>query len=249
MITGKKTFGAGRFFGINNITAPTPCRALVPQDMSIDFKRNTKELHGENAFSVAVAGGEMSVTGKVTMGASQARMFGELLFADTISTGKITEQDKESGTVPASVSYVVTVTNSATWTVDLGVFDADLGTIMQRVAPGSEATGKYSVAAGAYTFAAADASKNVKISYLYTTASVGQTISMTNSLMGPAGAFTSVMAFLYGIEQDVLTLSNCISSDMGIATKGGDFAKPTFAFMAATDANDILGTFAFAQAA
>jgi hypothetical protein len=112
-VNGKQTFGAGRFFGINNVSNPTPARAYVPQDMSIDFKQATKELYGEKKFAVAVAAGEMSVSGKVTMGAPNVRMLGDLLFQATSSTGQILEADKEAGTVPAS-PYQVTVANSST---------------------------------------------------------------------------------------------------------------------------------------
>ena len=87
------------------------------------------------------------------------------------------------------------------------------------------------------------------ISYVYTNSAVGETVTITNSLMGPAGAFTAIMAFLNGTQQDVLTLNNAIATDYGISTKQGDYAKPTFGFMAAADTNDNLGTFSFALAA
>jgi hypothetical protein len=246
--TGKKIFGAGRFFGINAVAAPTPMRAYVPQDQSIDFKLNTKSLSGENRLPVAVAAGDMSVTGKVTMGANSARLFGDLMFAVGNTTGTIIEQDYEAGTIPGSVAYTITVANSSTWTTDLGVVLASDGTVFTRVASGP-AAGQYSVAAGVYTFATADANKNMKISYLYTSSTSGEKLTITNSLMGPAGAFTGIMVFPYGVDQDVLTLNNCIPSDAAISTKQGDYAKPTFGFMASTDASDTLGTFAFAQAA
>jgi hypothetical protein len=246
-ITGKKIFGAGRFFGINNVANPTPLRAYVPQDQSIDFKVATKDLYGENKFPVAVAAGEMSVTGKVTMGAQNARIYADLLFNLASNTGSIVEADYEAGTVPGSVAYTITVANSATFTTDLGVVKASDGTVFLRVAS-SPAAGQYSVAAGVYTFAAADANANVKISYLYTISS-GEKLTMSNSLQGPAGAFTGIMMFPYANDQDVLTLNNCISTDAGISTKQGDYTKPAFGFMAATDSSDTLGTFAFAQAA
>lgn len=247
-ITGKKIFGAGRFFGINNVSNPTPMRAYVPQDQSIDFKLSTKSLVGENRLPVDVAAGDMSVTGKVTLGANSARLFSDLLFAIGSSSGQILEQEQEAGTIPGSTAYTVTVANSSTWTTDLGVTLAADGTVFTRVAS-APAAGQYSVAAGVYTFAAADANKNVKISYLYTQSSTGEKLTITNSLQGPAGAFTGVMVFPYGSDQDVLTLNKCIPSEGGISTKQGDYAKPTLGFMAATDSSDTLGTFSFAQAA
>lgn len=246
-VTGKKLFGAGRFFGINSVTSPTPMRALVVQDQSIDFKLSTKSLHGEERLPVAVAVGDLDVTGKVTMGANNARMFSDLVFGIGTTAGQINEADHEPGTVPAVSTYIITVANSATWTTDLGVTKPD-GTPMIRVASGPT-VGQYSVAAGVYTFAAADANANMLISYLYTVASTGEKMTISNTLQGPAGAFTGVMIFPYGAEQDVLTLNNCIPTDAGIATKQGDYAKPTFGFMASTDNNDILGTFSFAEAA
>ena len=247
-ITGKKIFGAGRFFGINNVSNPTPMRAYVPQDQSIDFKLNTKQLFGEKRLPIATASGDMSITGKVTLGANNARLFADMMFGIGGATGSILQQEAEAGTVPGSSSYIVTVANSATWTTDLGVTLASDGTVFTRVASAPSA-GQYSVSAGVYTFAAADANKNVKISYLYTDASNGEKMTITNTDQGPSGAFTAVMVFPYGADQDVLTLNYAIPSDAGISTKQGDYAKPSFSFMASTDASDTLGTFAFAQAA
>jgi hypothetical protein len=247
-VTGKKVFSPGRFFGINNVSNPTPVRAYVPQDMSVDFKQATKELFGEKKFSVAVAAGEMSITGKVTMGAQNARILADLLFNVAGVAGTIIQVDKEAGTIPGT-PYQITVANGATWTTDLGVMDASTGKVYTRVAS-SPATGQYSVATGGiYTFAAADTTNNVLISYLYTSASSGEKLTMSNQLQGPAGSFTSVMVFPYSTDQDVLTLNNAILTDSSIATKLGDFAKPTMGFMASTDSSDTLGTYAFAQAA
>ena len=230
------------------VTNPTPTRAYVPQDMSVDFKQSTKELFGEKKFSVAVAAGEMSITGKVTMGAQNARILADLLFNVSGSTGTIIEADKEAGAIPGSPAYTVTVSNSATWTTDLGVMKASDGTVFTRVAA-APAAGQYMVAAGVYTFAAADASTAVLISYLYTSNSIGEKLTLANAFQGPTGSFTAVMVFPYGSDQDVLTLNNAILQDHSIATKLGDFAKPTLGFMASTDASDVLGTYAFSQAA
>lgn len=249
VLSGKKTFGAGRFFGTNNVTAPTPARFGIPQDMSIDFKQAVKELYGENKFAQAVAAGEMSVTGKVAFGETNSRIFKDLLFSTTGAAGQVIQTDKEPGTVPASVSYIVTVVNSATFTTDLGVINADTGKTMTRVAS-APTTGQYSVTAGVYIFAAADASAHVLISYLSTQAGGnGETVTLSNTLQGPAGAFTSSMVFPYGAEQDVLTLNNCVANDTGLATKQGDYTKPTFGFMCAVDGSGNLGTFSFAEAA
>lgn len=245
-VTGKKVFSPGRFFGINNVTNPTPARAYVPQDMSVDFKQSTKELFGEKKFSVAVAAGELSVSGKVSMGAQNARMLADLLFNISANTGSIVEADKEAGAIPGT-PFQITVANGATWTTDLGVMNAATGEVYTRVAS-APATKQYTVSAGGvYLFATADTGVNVLISYLYTIAT-GQKLTMSNQLQGPAGSFTAVMVFPYASDQDVLTLNNAITTDHSIATKLGDYAKPTLGFMASTDAADVLGTYAFSQA-
>jgi len=244
-LTGKKLFGAGRFFGINGVTNPTPTRFQTMQDSSIDFKAATKSLFGENRLPVAVAVGEVTITGKVTLGANNSRMFADLLFSDAQSTGSILESDKEAWAIPTT-PYQVTVTNSATWTTDLGVTDTT-GKVYTRVAS-SPTTGQYSVAAGVYTFAAADTGLNVLVSYLYTSSTLGSKITVDNTVMGPAGSFQGVMVMPYGTEQDVFTFNNCITQGAAIANKNGDYAKPTFDFMCSTDSTDTLGTLSFAEA-
>lgn len=244
-LTGKKLFGAGRFFGINGVVNPTPTRFQTMQDLSIDFKSATKSLFGENRLPVAVAVGEVTVTGKVTMGANNSRMFADLVFSDAQVAGQVLEADKEAGVI-GSTPYQITVTNSGTWTTDLGVTKTD-GTTYLRVAS-SPITGQYSVAAGVYTFAAADTTFNMLISYLYTSSTTGEKIVVANTPMGPAGAFTGVMVMPYGTEQDVFTFNNCITQGAAIANKIGDFAKPTFDFMCSTDNTDVLGTLSFSEA-
>lgn len=245
-VSGKKLFGAGRFFGINSVSNPTPTRPQTVQDQSIDFKMATKSLFGEERLPVAIAVGEVTITGKVTMGANNSRLFADLVFAEAQAAGQINEADKEAWAIPAT-PYQVTVSNSAYFLTDLGVINKTTGQVFVCV-PSSPITGQYSVAAGVYTFAAADTATNVAISYLYTVASTGMEIVVTNSLMGPAGSFAGTMVMPYGAEQDVFTFNNCITQGAGISTKSGDYAKPTFDFMVSTDSSDTLGTMSFAEA-
>ncbi len=249
---GKKIFGAGRFFGINNITNPTPARFVLPQDMSIAFKRGVKSLFGENQLAADVSGGELEVSGKVTYGTSNARVIADLLFGAGSASGQTLEADNELGAISANQ---IQVANHATWIVDLGAVNTANGKRYQRVAPGSETAGaSYSVASGVYTFASGETGTAFKISYLYTNPSAGETVNLTNQPMGKVSDFTAVYVFPWknnsnAEEQDVLTLNSCIASDAEISTRQGDYAKPTFSFTAACDTNDTLGTFCFAEAA
>lgn len=244
---GVRAFGAGRFFGINNTSAsPTPARFITPQDMSLDIKRATKSLFGEKMLADEVAAGEMTVTGKCTMGGINARMFGDLIFGDGSTTGRTMEVDNEAGTIPSSSVYTVQTANHTTQTVDLGAKYATTGLPFVRVASGPT-IGQYSYSAGTYTFAAADEGVNVQISYLYTDATGGETIAMSNQLQGPTAGFTAVMCFLFGAVQNNISLTNAIASGASIGSKGGDFTKPTFDFECATDTTGSLGTMSFYQ--
>ena len=240
-----RIFGAGRPFALPNVSNPTPIRFGVPQDMSLDFKRTIKPLQGENIFPEDIAGGPMTITGKVTMGELSGNLFANL-FQASLATGTTAESDNEVGVVAAATPYKITVANSATWTVDLGVKNA-AGTYLTRVAAGSEAAGvSYSVSAGAYQFASGDAGITYYISYLYTEATSGHTLNLVNSVQGPTDSFTAVMAFLNGSYQNIITLDNCTTSDTQLATKEGDWGKPTYGFEAAVNNNGSLGSMAFA---
>ena len=252
-LTGKKIFGAGRFFGINNVTNPTPARFMIPQDMSVSFKRQTKSLFGENQFAEDIGSGELSCTGKVTMGATNARILADLVFGIGGTTGQVMQADNELGTLS---SHAYTVTNSAdTPITDLCVVNTTNGQRYTRVQAGSETAGKsYSFIAGIYTFNSAETGTTFKLSHLYTLSTQGETLTIANQPMGRVGGFTGVLVFPWtnpsnAVEQDVLTLNNCIASDTEITAKLGDYGKPTFSYEAAVDTSEMLGTFTFAEAA
>ena len=251
-LNGKKIFGAGRFFGINNVSNPTPARFAVPQDMSVTFKRGVKSLYGENQLAEDVSGGELDVTGKVSYGTSNARVIASLLFGAATTTGQTFEADNELGTI---ASHTITVFNATAWTTDLGVVNVTTGARYQCVTSGAETAGvSYSVAAGVYRFASGETGTAFKISYLYAITGAGETVALANQPQGKVSDFAAVYVFPWTnpgnvVEQDVLTLNSCIASDAEIATKTGDYAKPSFSFTAACDTNGNLGTFSFAEGA
>ena len=74
-------------------------------------------------------------------------------------------QTLENLSVPATGPYTVTISRAAQWNGDGGVSYASSGVVMARVT-GMPTIGQYSVAAGVYTFAAADAAAKVVINYL-----------------------------------------------------------------------------------
>jgi hypothetical protein len=180
-------------FGLGSVTlipagaTPTPVQIAVISDVSVDISFDIKELRGQFQFPVDVARG----TGKITGKAKNASIAGGLILAalgqGTQTTGTVVGVTGEAWTVPIS-PFSVTVANSATWTTDLGVINLFTGKIMQRVAS-SPTTGEYSVTAGVYTFAAADTTNQVAISYGYTSTS-GKTTTLNNAAMGAIAVAT-----------------------------------------------------------
>jgi hypothetical protein len=249
-LNGKPTFGAGRVFMTANLANPTPARALVPQSQSVDFKRKVESLFGERQLAVAVGSGQMEVTGKVEYSASQARIISDILFGVSGASGSYAEADKESGTVAATTPFIITVSNSATWLFDLGVFNAVSGAIYARVASGSEVVGKsYSVAAGVYTFAAGDEGVNMLISYAYTVTASGEQVTLSNELQGQTGAFQAVHVLPWGAAQDMFVFYNCTASSGGLSAKQSGFVNSMLEYTASTNSNDELGVASFAEAA
>ena len=139
--------------------------------------------------------------------------------------------------MPSATAYTVTVTNSANFVADQGVVYASSGLPLEQVAAGSEATGKYSVAAGVYTFDSTDASAAVLISYTYTDSTAGQTIAFGNPLQGVQPTFSLIVSRGYNQTGDRFKLHKCISSKLTLPTKMADFAISELDFEAFADAS------------
>ncbi len=242
-------FGSGSVWMTTSGSNKTPARLGVLQNVGVDFKSTAKPLFGQNQLPVTVARGTMSVMGKGEFAQMTARWYSDIFFGamSTATSGQIQAIDNESGTIPASSGpYTVTVTNSATWVTDLGVIFAATSIPLTRVASGPT-TGQYSVAAGVYTFAAADTLLGVKISYTWTTTG-GETLTIANQAMGIAPTFSTVLSVPYSGNKFTLTLNACVSEGISVNTSLEDFTKQPFSFAAFTDSSATLGTFSFAEA-
>lgn len=234
-------FGSGVMFGTPSTPLATPVRLGILQDISVDFSFSTKELYGQYQFPVAVGRGTAKVTGKAKFARIDAGALQKLFFNLSGSTGQIQTADAEAGTIPASVSYTVTVNHAAAFEGDLGVVYATTGQPLSKVAS-APATGQYSVnGSGVYTFAVGDASATVLISYTWTDTNGTQTI-ITNPVLGTATTF-QVDFFQNdpnGTQQWGLRLYSCLSNKLALATKLDDFTIPEFDFQAfANSANKV----------
>lgn len=244
----KIVFGSGTLWGVPSSAAATPAKLAALQSVSVDIAFGTKPLFGQHNFPLTVARGTGKISLKASSAAFQARAFNDLFFNGTMNAGKLAVALDEAGTVPAAAGpYTVVVSNSAQFASDLGVIDRATGSLMQRV-DAAPAVGQYSVAAGTYTFAAADTGKDVLISYQYNVAASGQTLIIAQQLIGAAPKFKAVLSTRYDGQQLDLQLNACVATKLSFATKQEDFAIPDFEFEAFADDAGEVGRWVFPDA-
>jgi hypothetical protein len=247
-------FGSGNMWAIPThtiagvaITYPTPVPFGAIQEGSVEISGNLKELYGQYRFPLDVAAGQSKITGKARGADINAALF-NLIFGSTPATGEVKVAFEEAGSIPAVAGpYTITVTNSATWATDLGVKFTATGIPLVRVSTGPT-TGQYSVAAGVYTFAAADTLLAVKISYTYTNVvAPGQVLTISNLLVGQTVNWKGVFNSQYKGKHLTLTLNRCVSSKITFGTKTEDYTIPEFDFAAMADDSNVVGTISFAH--
>ncbi len=123
------------------------------------------------------------------------------------------------------------------------------GLPLTKVAAGSTpAAGQYAVAAGVYTFAAADTGKAVLLTYTYTLAASGQRFAVTNQLLGTTPFFQAQFYTTFQGQAVSLKLNNATSSKLTFGTKLEDFVMPEFDFSCFADATGTVMTWSFAEA-
>lgn len=235
-------FGAGLMWGtpLQSATGaalanPTPLLFGTLQDVELDIKRELKSLYGSLQFPVKVAGGKGSITGK----AKAANIFGgmlETLVFGQAGTAGITDIVSDTQGVAIAASVTPTVPNAGTWASDLGVISSTTGLPYTRIAT-APATGQYSVAAGVYTFAAADVGKIVYINYRYTgTSTTARKGSITNLPMGQVPSFRCDLYMPYDGKYLVFTAPAAVSDGLKLTGKNDDFNVPEFSFQCFADA-------------
>lgn len=233
-------FGSGLLYGVpnaGNLAAnPTPYKFGILQEVNVDFKGDLKKLFGQKQFPVAKARGKIDVTCKGKIALLDPGLFNQLYFGQTQVAGMTILAADE----PQVCAGSVTVTNSATFVTDYGVINADTGQQFTKVTAAPNA-GEYSETSGVYTFNGSDSGANLFISYTYTDATRGTTITLNNQLMGYAPEFRAFLYNnfrnkLYGVE-----LNSCTIGNLTIPTKQEDFWISEIDFDAGVDASDTLG--------
>jgi hypothetical protein len=246
-------FGSGVLIGTQlNVSNPTPINFGLVQKVSVDTSVSVKELYGQYAFPVAVGSGTRKVSCKSTLARFSGQALGRLFYNQVPTVGSTISSFAEVHSVPGTGPYTVTVTNATHFVADQGVVYAATGLPLIAVASGPT-TGQYSLnpSTGVYTFAAADTGLGVLISYTYTASTTGESLPITNPLIGPTSTFT---ATLFATDpttnvQFSVTLNQCVASKFSFDTSIEDFAKPDFEFMAFANAAGNVMTFNFGDTA
>ena len=233
-------FGPGALFGIptadvngNAIANPTPIQFGALQDVSLDISFDIKELYGQQQFAMDIARGKGKISGKAKKAIVNAALFNNLFFGGAATAGVLSDYDDLVGAVIPATPFTITPTlpNAGVWVTDLGVTDIN-NRPYTRVAV-TPATGQYTVAAGAYVFAAADTGKTVFIAAQYTaTSTVAQKIVVGNPLIGATPTFRAEIYIPYQGKSLVVSLAACVSSKISLATKLDDYTIPEFDFTA-----------------
>lgn len=238
-------FGTGVLYGEpvggNEPTNPTPIRLLL-QEASVDFKGDLKKLWTQYQMPIAVARGKIDVTGKAKIVNYDPDPINQLFWAQNIAAGIVIPVDSEQHVI---TSNAATVTNNATFDTDNGVVYAsgvNSGQVFIRVTSNVQ-QGQYMVnsTTGVYTFNSADNNVTAAISYTYSNATRGKTITLANQLMGYAPScrmdfFGTFRGKILGIRLNSATLGQWT-----YPSKLEDFWVSDITFDANVDASGNLG--------
>ena len=227
-------FGSGVFFVTRtDIADGTPYQLAALQDINITFNGELRDLFSQGQFPIAVARGKTKIEGKGKYALISTPVYNSLFFGQTVVTGQTLTAFAENH----NIAQTVTVSNSATFTFDLGVFAPSTGERFTLIDPTATlATGDYQHTNGVYNFFSGDvpaspSTLTVQISYEYTTAG-GFTLNGGNPFMGTTPVFRGDFYQPFGNNSLNLTLFNCVATSIGMPTVVDNFLINDFAFSA-----------------
>ncbi len=240
-------FGSGVLLGVRtDIAGATPVNFGLIQECQIDLSFSTKQLYGQYQFPIAVARGEGKMTGKAKMAQVSGLAFNSLFFGQTLAAGQLATAFGEAHAVPAGTPYTVSATNASSFVDDYGVLYAASGLPLTKVSS-APSQGQYSVTAGVYTFAAADAGAAILFSYTYTVTGSGQQLTFANPLLGTTPTFQAQLYQTFQGKPVNIKLFNCVSSKLAYQTKLEDFVVPELDFDIFANAAGTVFEWSFAE--
>lgn len=233
---GFAAFGPGILIARRlDIANGTAINVGYAQELHIDLAGSTKQLYGQKQYALVAARGTIKSSGKFKSAVISGIALNALFFGGNLAAGGDQWVIDEAAAVPAATTYTVTVAGAATFNSDLGVKYALTGLPFQRVAAGAEALGKFSVneTTGVYTFAAADASAALLITYQKSLTGSGQSLTLLNQDIGFTPAFE--LFYYTNLNQPVAKpfvtrIYSCVSSKLSLGFKLEDFMMPELDF-------------------
>lgn len=195
------------------------------QSFTFNIAKDVKELFGSTQNAIAVATSTIKLTGKLKKATFSAKSFNDTFFGQAIVAGQIRTSINEVGLIPSATAYTVTVAHSATFSEDLGVMYADGSASFTHIASGTPTVGQYTVTAGVYTFAAADAGVSVLISYDYTSID-GVTIDVNQQQIGTTVEFEMKYVTQHNGDELNIKLFKVIAPKLALDFKQTDFTIP-----------------------
>lgn len=239
-------FGGGSLWGLRtDLAGAQPVKFGALQDVQLDFSGDLKELYGQNQYALALARGKTKVELKAKFAQINGAIFNNLYFGGTLTTAQSLVAESELGSIPSATPYTVTAANSASFLADLGVFYAATGLPLTPVASGP-AVGQYSVAAGTYTFSAADKGLAVLLDYTYG-AATGAQLAIANPRMGLTPTFRAVFSQPFNGRQATFQLNSCVSSKLSFPTKQDDWTISEIDFQVGADPAGNIGLISFSE--
>jgi len=252
-------FGAGYLFGRrtdNVVTTNSPTYFGVCQSFDLSHDQTIKELRGQFKYAVDAAAAAQKITGKISFARVQANSLNDMFFGQSLTTSSGRQISVVVNGLPEQhvASTTVTVTNSANFAEDLGVFYVSgtgivPGKQLTRVAS-APAVGSYSVneATGVYTFNAGETA-TVSFFYEYTVTTLS-TIGIANPLMGAMPSIEMHMQNYYVNNLGTLSslhlkLNAVRGSKLDWKFKSDDYMMQDFEFTAFADATGQVGTYDF----
>jgi hypothetical protein len=237
-------FGTGILTGLRTDTAGpnTPIRFGLMQGVEIMFEGDQKTLYSLNQFPNDSARGKTKVSGKAKVAEIRGRMYNDLFFGQTLTTGQQKFAYNESTTLgTGAASY--TVANAASQPItDQGVFYNNTTGSQLTVVASSPVSSQYTFVAstGVYTFSTFDATAAIVVNYLYTV-TTGQTLLIGNPLMGTTPRFTATLMQQYEAYQMILQLNQCTATRLSYPTHIDDYSIQDLDFEAYADGAGTVG--------
>jgi hypothetical protein len=245
-------FGAGLLYSTPNAgnlpVDPSPTRLLL-QEVQIDFKGDLKKLFTQYQMPIATARGKLDITGKAKIVDYDPDPINQLFWAQSIAVGMQLAVDQETDT-PTGASVSVQVQNNVNFAQNNGVFYSSgtkAGAILLQApagtSQGSLTTGLYTVCTttGTYTFSTADNNIAMSISYTFTNATRGKTITLANQVMGYAPVCAVDMWGTFRSKYLGIRLNSCTFGSWTYPSKLEDFWVSDVSFDANADASNNIG--------